>query len=315
MSDEVVGDVLSGDDVKLIAIENLEPNKWNPQVMSDVKFNELVEEIREDGFDEPIHVVLHPDPLKSVKDIYMIVNGEHRWQAARVLGILRIPSVVKSNWKDEKTQKIKTVRRNLLHGDLDKTRFTQLVHSLNDVGVPMKELPGILGFENEEAFREKFIAEERERQEKDDARASKSANDQDRQESTVVENLSFVLNEIFSEYGDTIPQGFVFFWHKNACHLMVQMDEKLENSVKAVVKYLQSTGKNINPILKRALGRELDAITEQSGEDPRKLRDIKKDAADGIEFGSDEDDLGDDLRELNPDLDDEAEDADVTIEE
>lgn len=290
-----MSDVLSGADIKMIAIENLEPNKWNPQVMTDAKFNELVEEVRDDGFDEPIHVVEHPDPVKSAQDIYMIVNGEHRWQAARVLGILQIPCVVKSQWKDEKTQKIKTVRRNMLHGDLDKTRFTKLVHSLNDVGVPMKELPGLLGFENEEAFREKFIAEERERQEKAEAQASKSAGDQDRQESTVVENLSFILNEIFAEYGDSIPQGFVFFWHKNACHLMVQMDEKLEASIKAVVKYLQHTGKNINPVLKRALSRELDAITEQDGEDPRKLRDIKKDStADDIEFGADD---GDDLIE------------------
>lgn len=286
-----MSDVVSGADIKMIAIENLEPNKWNPQVMTDVKFNELVEEVRDDGFDEPIHVVEHPDPIKSGQDIYMIVNGEHRWQAARVLGILQIPCVVKSKWKDEKTQKIKTVRRNMLHGDLDKTRFTKLVHSLNDVGVPMKELPGLLGFENEEAFREKFIAEERERQEKAEAQASKSAGDRDRQESTVVENLSFILNEIFAEYGSDIPQGFVFFWHKNACHLMVQMDEKLETSIKTIVRYLQHTGKNINPVLKRALNRELDAITEQDGEDPRKLRDIKKDSTtDDIEFGADDGD-------------------------
>jgi hypothetical protein len=302
MEDLMTSNVVKGEDVKLIPLENLEPNSWNPQVMSDGKFNELVEEIREDGFDEPIHVVEHPDPDKSKDDIYLIVNGEHRWQAARVLGIAQIPCVIKDAWKDEKTQQIKTVRRNLLHGDLDRTRFTKLVHHLNDIGLPMKEIPALLGFESEEAFREKFIAEERERQEKEQKSASKNAREQEKNESAVVENLSFMLNEIFSEYGDTVPQGFIFFCHKNKFHLMVQMDEKLEGQIEAAVRYLRSSQKNINPFLRRALDREFDSIEEQEGADPRKAREIKGED----DIGFDETDLpGEELD------DDELDDSEI----
>lgn len=266
---------MSGTGEQTIAVDKIEPNTWNPQVMADAKFNELVEEIREDGFDDAIHVVKHPDPEKAAAGIYMIVDGEHRWQAARVLGISDIPCVVKDNWVDEKTQKIKTVRRNLLHGDLDRSRFTKLAHSLNDTGIPIKELPSMLGFESDAQFREKFVAEERGREEQAVKRASKTARDEEKRESAVVNNLSFILNEIFAEYGETVPQGFIFFCHKNKFHLLVQMDDGLESLVESAVRYLRSTGKNVNALLRRALDIEFESIKQQEGVDPRKARDIK----------------------------------------
>jgi ParB-like chromosome segregation protein Spo0J len=280
---------MSGTGEQLVAVDNIEPNTWNPQVMADAKFNELVEEIREDGFDDAIHVVKHPDPIKAAAGVYMIVDGEHRWQAARVLGITEIPCVVKDNWIDEKTQKIKTVRRNLLHGDLDRGRFTKLAHSLNDTGIPIKELPAMLGFETEAQFREKFVADERNREEQAVKRASKTARDEEKRESAVVNNLSFILNEIFAEYGSSVPQGFIFFCHKNKFHLLVQMDDGLEGLVESAVKYLRSTGKNVNAMLRRALDAEFDAITAQEGADPRKARGIKGDD-DGFGDGNSLDD-------------------------
>jgi ParB/RepB/Spo0J family partition protein len=299
---------MSGTGEQMVSVDKLEPNAWNPQVMEDAKFNELVEEIREDGFDDAIHVVKHPDPDKESAGIYMIVDGEHRWQAARVLGIAEIPCVVKDNWPDEKTQKIKTVRRNLLHGDLDRARFTKLAHSLNDVGIPIKELPSVLGFSNEAEFREKFVAQERQREEQAQQRAAKSAKEEEKRESAVVNNLSFILNEIFSEYGDTVPQGFIFFCHKNKYHLLVQMDDKLEGLVESAVKYLRATGKNVNALLRRALDTEFDSIKQQDGIDPRKTRNIK--GSDGDVAG------GDFLDDGNDTLDDDFGDgemADATI--
>lgn len=294
---------MSGTGEVMIAVDKLEPNSWNPQVMGDPKFNELVEEIRADEFDDAIHVVPHPDPAKEKDGIYLIIDGEHRWQAARVLGLSEIPCVVKRNWTDEKTQKIKTVRRNLLHGDLDRTRFTKLAHSLNDVGIPIKEMPSMLGFENEAQFREKFIAEEREREEKAVQKATKAAREEEKRESAVVNNLSFILNEIFQEYGETVPQGFIFFCHKNKMHLFIQMDDKLEGAIEAAVKYLRSTGKNVNTFLRRALDTEFDTIKDKEGIDPRKTRDIKESG----------DSLDDSDEELDEESLDEEEMADASI--
>lgn len=133
----------------------------------------------------------------------------------------------------------------------------------------------MLGFESDAQFREKFVAEERGREEQAVKRASKTARDEEKRESAVVNNLSFILNEIFAEYGETVPQGFIFFCHKNKFHLLVQMDDGLESLVESAVRYLRSTGKNVNALLRRALDIEFESIKQQEGVDPRKARDIK----------------------------------------
>lgn len=279
------GKVMTGDDIVMISTDDLEPNPWNPQKMSDAQFNELVEEIRDDGFDEPLLVVEHPEPDKAKDGKFMIVAGEHRWQAMRVLGHDKIPCIIKTEW-DERDQKIKTVRRNVLRGETDKPKFSALVHSLNeDNGIPIKELPGLMGFKDEAAFRDRYIAEKRQEEEDIRKAASSRAREEEKRETRVVDNLSYVLNEILSQYGDTVPQGFVFFWYKNKFHLMVQEDEKLEKAIEAMVKYLRETGKHVRPFLQRALDLAFADVKEQEGTDPRKARAISGKAGDSGDNG------------------------------
>jgi len=65
--------------------------------MSADAFNRLVDEISEVGFIAPIQVV----PLDSGR--YRIIGGEHRWKAAKVVGLSEIPCMVLSDsrWADE----------------------------------------------------------------------------------------------------------------------------------------------------------------------------------------------------------------------
>jgi ParB/RepB/Spo0J family partition protein len=263
----------SKEDMTIVNVptEKLVPNSWNPQAMSDVKFNQLLEEIREDGFDEPLLVVPHPDKAKAQDGFFMIVSGEHRWQAMRVLGAAKIPCVVKGNW-DEKAQRIKTVRRNMLHGELDKERFSKLVHSLSDThGVSMRDMASTLGFSNDAEFREQFLSKLRSEEEKKQRGAIQDASDQDRRELEVVDNLSYVINEILAKAGDTIPQGFIFFWHKNKFHLMVQEDKRLEKMVEAMVKYLRETGKHVTAFLSHALREAFNKLRDEEGVDVTNL--------------------------------------------
>jgi ParB/RepB/Spo0J family partition protein len=167
--------VLQGKDIVQVPVEKLEPNDWNPNKMTEGGFNELVDEIRDDDFDDPLKVVPHPDPAKADDGYFRIIDGEHRWHAAKVLGLPTLPCVVKDQWEDEHTQQLKTVRRNLLRGELDRTRFTKLVHRMNERGIPLKDMPRLFGFQSEQAFREKFIAEAAEREEGQKAAASKAA--------------------------------------------------------------------------------------------------------------------------------------------
>ena len=88
---------------QLIDVNDIEKNSWNPNVMSDAEFRTLKEDMRIHGVHgvDPILVSLKgvyqlPVPIDElpggawdkafeVKG-YVIVDGEHRWRAAKELG-------------------------------------------------------------------------------------------------------------------------------------------------------------------------------------------------------------------------------------
>ncbi|MCH8860836.1 MAG: ParB N-terminal domain-containing protein, partial [Thaumarchaeota archaeon] len=59
--------------VTMLKVDQLKETGWNPNEMSDVKFNELVRDIDEEGFDEPIQVV-----KDQADGRFWIIGGEHR---------------------------------------------------------------------------------------------------------------------------------------------------------------------------------------------------------------------------------------------
>ncbi len=66
----------------------LRPNDYNPNVMTDDEFAELVAEVRHLGR-LPKPVVARPNG-----DGYVIVDGEHGWRAAREVGLTEVPCEV-----------------------------------------------------------------------------------------------------------------------------------------------------------------------------------------------------------------------------
>ena len=68
--------------------DQLQPNDYNPNRMTDEEFAELVEEVR--------HLGRLPKPVvvREVEDGYLIVDGEHGWRAACEVGLSEIPCEV-----------------------------------------------------------------------------------------------------------------------------------------------------------------------------------------------------------------------------
>jgi ParB/RepB/Spo0J family partition protein len=243
-----------------IPIDLIEPNDWNPNVQSDATFEALVEEIHTSGFDEPLVVVPHPDK----KGAYRIISGEHRWKAAKTLGMQAIPVVVKEQW-DEATQKVQTVRRNMLRGELDRVKFSKLVNDVVETyGVARENVPKLMGFTDDKEFVKHYLAEKG----NSDAKLREMMA-QTKKETQMVDNLSFLLNEIFSKFGSTLSQGFIFFFYKGRMHLMVQMDKDLEDQVSLMVEMLKGSGQNVNDFLGKAIGRELNGITPPISSEPK----------------------------------------------
>jgi ParB family transcriptional regulator, chromosome partitioning protein len=83
--------VASGNAPRLVPIENLIPNPYQPRRVFDTQtMDELVDSIKEKGMLQPLLV----RPFDA-DDGYQIVAGERRWRAAQRAGLHQVPVVVR----------------------------------------------------------------------------------------------------------------------------------------------------------------------------------------------------------------------------
>lgn len=107
-------------DAVRIPIQKVKPAPVNVNSLNDDSFGMLVEEIRTNGFDEPLQV------LKKGEE-YIIIGGHHRWRACTLLGYTEIPCVV-YDYDDKKAME-QLVRRNMIRGKLDHEKFGDMLAS------------------------------------------------------------------------------------------------------------------------------------------------------------------------------------------
>lgn len=247
------------DTAVLVPIENLEENDWNPNFQSEVTFNQLVDEINTDGFQDPLLVVPVEDGKVDPKtDRFRIIGGAHRYRAAKLLEYEEVPCFIMEGWTEEE-QKLKTVRRNLISGRLDDAKFTDLVKSLVDTGLNQDDLPLLMGFDDVNDFTEHLILEAAE-EESDEKVLSKM--EETSTEVEAVDSISDALNNIFATYGDTVPQNFLFFAYKGKTHLMVIMDAELNTRIEKMVEELKVSKGNVNDYFKE-LFKKIDEMKEE----------------------------------------------------
>tara|TARA_B100000809_G_scaffold136637_1_gene134146 strand:- start:435 stop:1304 length:870 start_codon:yes stop_codon:yes gene_type:complete len=231
----------------LIPLDNLEENSWNPNEQSEQTFNQLVDEIRTDGFQDPLLVVPKiSGKVDPKKDKFIIIGGAHRYRVALVHSMTEVPCYIMENW-DEAEQKLKTVRRNLISGELNEQKFNALVADLSEHhNFELAELPYLLGFDNKKDF-DKLIKDTQIEEEDDLSWAEKE--EETSKELEAVDSISDVLNNIFSNYGDTVPQSFLFFSHKGKSHFMVMMEDELYELMQVAAEGLRASKKDMNEFL------------------------------------------------------------------
>lgn len=109
-------------DIKIISINQIAPNAYNPNIVSGDIMAKLRAEIAQKGLCEPIIV-------RSRGDGYEIVDGYHRWQICRDLGFKDVPCVVQ-DYSDTEA-KIKTLQLNYMRGSAVPIKLASLIHELN----------------------------------------------------------------------------------------------------------------------------------------------------------------------------------------
>ncbi|NTW15339.1 MAG: ParB N-terminal domain-containing protein [Candidatus Moranbacteria bacterium] len=122
-------------DVTMVDPARLKPNEYNPNEMSDEQFEWLLEDFRENGWiGQPV----------IVNGEYEIIDGFHRWKAAKTLGFDEIPVVVFEP-RDGEHQKILTVALNAKRGEMSPEKLALLVTELSRTR-SVEELSSKLGF-------------------------------------------------------------------------------------------------------------------------------------------------------------------------
>ena len=124
-------------DAKTVPIGSIKPNPWNPNKQSEFVFEKEKNSITQFGFVVPIIV------RESSKGAYEIIDGEHRWKAAKELGFKQVPINSLGKVTVAVAKKL-TIILNELKGDYDTIELSKLVKDLKDsVGLDelMRDLP------------------------------------------------------------------------------------------------------------------------------------------------------------------------------
>lgn len=115
----------------------LAPNDYNPNIMTDELFQFLVKQIQEKGFRQPI--IIKPDDE--------IIDGEHRWRAAKQLGLPEVPCIIIE--EEREVQMISTITMNRTRGQMHPLKFAEVIHDLHKT-YTLPELESLLGYEKVE---------------------------------------------------------------------------------------------------------------------------------------------------------------------
>lgn len=105
---------------ELIEAKYLRPNPWNPNRMTQTMRQKARESIEHYGFIDPLLV-----REVGIRD-YQIIDGEHRFDEGKALGMTEFPCVNLGLIEDADAKKL-TIVMNELHGQADPTKLGDLL--------------------------------------------------------------------------------------------------------------------------------------------------------------------------------------------
>lgn len=113
-------------DIRVVPIDDIEVNEWNPNAMDMETFNILVETVRREGMNQP--VLVREKPKTPGK--YQLIDGEHRYKASKAAGLLKIMVVVAPY--DEAMSKVRTISMNNIRGEYIPMKMAKLLVDLQE---------------------------------------------------------------------------------------------------------------------------------------------------------------------------------------
>lgn len=226
----------------MIPVSKIVPSEDNPNEQDSETFNRLVKSIEAEGeVDENIIVI-------PFGDKYKIVGGEHRWKAAKIAGIEEIPAVVKDYTEDER--KFQLVKRNAIRGKLNPTKFLNLYNDLEEK-YEKEVIADMMAMDETEI--DKMIHQVRESLPDE----LKKEFDKAKHEIKTIEDLSIILNTLFTKYGDTLDLNYMVFDYGGKDHLWVRCNKQTWDSLQVIIKKCEEEKKDINEVINALLQQDI----------------------------------------------------------
>ena len=137
--------------VKMVDIDKVVANDYNPNKVAPPEMELLRHSIEEDGYTQPI--VTYYD---ETKDVYIVVDGFHRYRCAKeYFDLKQIPIVTID--KDLENRMASTIRHNRARGTHQIVDMSHIVLSLTENGWTEMQISKHLGMELDEIIRLKQI--------------------------------------------------------------------------------------------------------------------------------------------------------------
>lgn len=132
---------------KLVTVEKVKFNDYNPNHVAPPEMKLLQHSIEEDGYTQPIVTIYDAE-----NDLYIVVDGAHRYRnAIEKFKLKKIPIVVIN--KEIKDRMASTIRHNRARGEHGVTQMSNIVAELVKLGWADEEIGEHLGMSADEVLR------------------------------------------------------------------------------------------------------------------------------------------------------------------
>lgn len=247
---------------RFMPVDALEPNPDNPNVMNARQFNLLVDNLQTVGFTDPIFV----RPLEDGR--YRVVSGHHRLEAAKVIGMTEVPVSVTTDPNFNEVEETKQLmRHNTIRGKLDTQKFTNLYEKMLNTGMSVEELTDGFGFEDQVSL-QKMIRQARKELPAD----LKEKFDEAAKEVKTIEDLSNVLNKLFTSYGSTLPYGYMLLDYGGKESVWIRMHKGDMKRVYEIGDLCKARSRSLDSVIRVALqliaGGNLPGFDEALSKEP-----------------------------------------------
>lgn len=232
---------------------------WNPNMQDPEVFQNLIKNIKENGFvDMPqLWPLTDPEMREQYLDpeihddgpYWLIPGGSHRWEVAVTLGMEEWPGIEVEHWSED-MMKFQNMRLNVLKGEVDPEKFMGLWKDLKESGYSEKVLKAQMGLVKDKEFK-RLVKDTTDNLPPDVQKKVQKA--VDRGDVNDLDDLQRVLNELFSKHGDTLPFNYMTFSFGGKTHLWVKMDRPVMQAVEAVKQRAYDESLDINRVFKGIL--------------------------------------------------------------